>query len=59
MSITHRYAFNPAGLLVDCLRLTDANRDVFKCPSCNAPLVLVLPTQAITAQSAPGREVGR
>lgn len=43
----YRFAFNRAGLLVDSLRLTEENRDVFKCPSCGKALSLVLPIQNI------------
>jgi len=46
--IQYRYAFNAGGLLVDCMRLNEANRGDFKCPSCGESLRLVLPTADIS-----------
>ena len=46
--IQYRFAFNPAGLLVDALRLTAENRAVYRCPACGGDVVPVLPTQDIT-----------
>ena len=43
----YRFAYNWAGMLVDINRLTDENRDVFKCPSCGQDMVMVLPIQDI------------
>ena len=43
----YRFAYNRAGMLVDIRRLTDENRDVFKCPSCGKDMIMVLPIQDI------------